>query len=371
MCLTMGRIAVTDYSYSELVVMLQEEVFVTVSPRAKIGNYVRVWHNAQVREKAIIGDHCNIGRGAYIGVGVTLGKNCKVQNYACIYEGAQLEDGVFIGPHAIITNDKYPRAVNPDMTLKGSDDWELTPTTVYKGASIGAGAVIVGGITIGAWAMVGASSVVVDNVPPHALVVGNPARIIGYVDKGGKCRNRPGRKRLIVGPVVKTIEVTEEQYNNFVQLAAVRNLHLTNSEKRLVEHHRMLKDGGVVVGEDCDAPLLPIDEMCQQLRQEVVSNIAAEYGSEGEHPFNKTEDKQIKRLLAVEVVLEDDTILLFKKGTRYTVLLNPLTGVRYEPKPKWEVTGDNLADNFRPFTRGEELTGWPAHTEVTTLEDII
>ena len=186
----------------------------TISPDAIIGENVKIWHYAQVREKAIIGDNCIISRGAYIGVSVYVGKNCKIQNYACVYKGAQLEDGVFIGPHAVITNDKYPRAVTEDGELKTTDDWRVSRTTIEKGASIGTAAVIIGGITVGRWAMVGACSVVTHDVPPHAVVVGNPAHIIGYVDKTGRTVNTP-KMRHIQGPGGKPIEVPAD-YNDLV-----------------------------------------------------------------------------------------------------------------------------------------------------------
>jgi acetyltransferase-like isoleucine patch superfamily enzyme len=132
-----------------------------------------------------LGENCIIGRGAYIGTGVHLGDNCKVQNYALVYEPADLADGVFIGPAVVLTNDTYPRAINPDGSLKSGDDWDHVGVTIEKGASIGARAVCVAPVTIGAWATVAAGAVVVKDVPPHALVVGVPARQIGWVGKSG------------------------------------------------------------------------------------------------------------------------------------------------------------------------------------------
>jgi acetyltransferase-like isoleucine patch superfamily enzyme len=152
----------------------------SVSPTAK------VWDNAQIRGGAVIGDDCIIGRGAYIGIGVHLGRACKIQNHALVYEPAQLGDGVFIGPAAVLTNDRLPRAVNPDLTLKSASDWDAVGVTVREGASIGARAVCVAPITIGAWAMIGAGSVVTRDVPAHALVVGVPAKQVGWVSKTGE-----------------------------------------------------------------------------------------------------------------------------------------------------------------------------------------
>ena len=95
-----------------------------VAASARIGDGTSIWHLAQVREDAELGEGCVIGRGAYIGSGVRLGRYCKVQNYALVYEPADLADGVFIGPAAVLTNDTYPRAVNPDLSLKSASDWE-------------------------------------------------------------------------------------------------------------------------------------------------------------------------------------------------------------------------------------------------------
>ncbi len=116
-----------------------------------------------------IGKECKIAAFAEIQRGVVLGDRCKIEAYAFIPSGVVIEDEVFVGPHAVFTNDLHPHAVG---------DWEITPTIVRKGASIGAGAVIVCGVTIGEGAMVGAGSVVTKDVPPHSLVVGNPARVI-------------------------------------------------------------------------------------------------------------------------------------------------------------------------------------------------
>ena len=156
-----------------------------VASDAVIGAGSSVWHLAQVREHASLGAGCVIGRGAYIGTGVTMGDNCKVQNYALVYEPAVLAAGVFIGPAVVLTNDTYPRAVNPDGTRKSADDWEPVGVTINEGASIGARATCVAPVTIGAWATVAAGAVVVKDVPDHALVVGVPARQIGWVGRAG------------------------------------------------------------------------------------------------------------------------------------------------------------------------------------------
>ncbi len=152
-----------------------------VSPQARIGPDTRIWHEAQVREGAVVGAGCNIGKAVYIDRDVVVGDRVKIQNRASLYRGLTVEDGVYIGPHVSFANDRYPRAVNPDGTPKTDDDWEQIPTLVREGASIGAGAVVLPGVTVGRWAMAGAGAVVTRDVPDHALVLGNPARVVGYV----------------------------------------------------------------------------------------------------------------------------------------------------------------------------------------------
>ncbi|WP_018351189.1 acyltransferase [Longispora albida] len=157
-----------------------------IDPGVKIGEGTRVWHLAQVRSGAVIGSDCNIGRGAYIGPDVTIGDRCKVHNYAMVFEPAVIEDGVFVGPGVILTNDRYPRSITPDGELKGAEDWHADPVTVRYGASLGARSVVIAGVTIGRYALVGAGSVVTRDVPDYALVAGNPARQIGWVDETGE-----------------------------------------------------------------------------------------------------------------------------------------------------------------------------------------
>jgi UDP-2-acetamido-3-amino-2,3-dideoxy-glucuronate N-acetyltransferase len=152
-----------------------------ISPDAHIGAGTRIWGQVQVREHAQIGETCNIGKGVYIDAHVRIGSNVKIQNHASVFEGVTLEDGVFIGPHVCFTNDLLPRAITLDGKLKSADDWKITPTLIKFGAAIGAGSVIICGITIGEFALIGAGSVVTHNISPHTLVFGNPAHQQGYV----------------------------------------------------------------------------------------------------------------------------------------------------------------------------------------------
>ena len=163
-----------------------------VSPEAAIGDGTKIWNEAQVRERARVGRECILGKGAYVGEGVVLGDRCKLENRASVFEGATLEDGVFVGPHAAFLNDKRPRAVTPDGRLKGAADWQVSPTHAKEGAAIGGGALILPGVTVGRWAMVGAGAVVTKDVPDFALVLGNPARQVGYVCRcGAKATDPP------------------------------------------------------------------------------------------------------------------------------------------------------------------------------------
>lgn len=157
-----------------------------VAEQALIGVGSKIWHLAQVREQAQLGRNCIVGRGAYIGSGVVVGDHCKIQNHALVYEPARLAEGVFIGPAVVLTNDTYPRAINPDGTPKSAADWDAVGVTIGRGAAIGARAVCVAPVQIGDWAMVAAGSVVTSDVPDHALVVGVPARQVGWVGATGR-----------------------------------------------------------------------------------------------------------------------------------------------------------------------------------------
>ncbi|MGO1312450.1 acyltransferase [Agrococcus casei] len=163
----------------------------------EIGDGSSIWHLAQVRGGARIGKSVVVGRGAYVGSGVNVGDGSKIQNYALVYEPADLAEGVFIGPAAVLTNDTFPRSINPDGTQKDASDWEAVGVTVERGASVGARAVCVAPVRIGAWATVAAGAVVTRDVPPHALVAGVPARRIKWVGKSGVPLEQQSDKTLL------------------------------------------------------------------------------------------------------------------------------------------------------------------------------
>lgn len=151
-----------------------------VSDTAELGVGTRVWNEAQVREGAVVGRECIIGKGVYIDANVRIGDRCKLQNGVFVFHGFNLEDGVFLGPGAMLLNDKNPRAINPDGTLRSDADWTASEGLVRYGASVGGGVVVLPGVTIGRFAMVGSGAVVTRDVVDHGLVYGNPARLKGF-----------------------------------------------------------------------------------------------------------------------------------------------------------------------------------------------
>lgn len=163
-----------------------------IHPRAEIakgavlGQGVKVWMDCQIREGVLLGDNVIVGKGTYIDKDVHVGSNTKIQNFCSLFQGVTLERGVFVGPHVCFTNDRYPRATLPDGKQKSAMDWKVESTLVKEGASIGAGSIIVCGVTLGRWSMVAAGSVVTKDVPDYALVMGSPAQVKGYVCCCGK-----------------------------------------------------------------------------------------------------------------------------------------------------------------------------------------
>jgi UDP-2-acetamido-3-amino-2,3-dideoxy-glucuronate N-acetyltransferase len=148
-----------------------------------IGEKTRIWRNVHVRPGVYIGSECTIGDGVYLDSRVHIGSRVKIQNYVSVFEGVRVADGVFIGPHVCFTNDQFPRAITPSGARQEINDWHISPTLVEYGASLGANAVIVCGITIGTFALIGAGSVVTKDVAAYALMYGNPARQHGYICK--------------------------------------------------------------------------------------------------------------------------------------------------------------------------------------------
>ena len=163
----------------------------------EIGDDTRIWHFVHVRRGARIGRACNIGKGVFIDEGARVGDGVKIQNFVSVYRGVEVADNAFLGPSVTLTNDLYPRAF--------SREWKVVPTIIEEGASIGANATIVCGVRIGRYSMVGAGTVVTRDVPPYGLVVGVPARLVGFVCKCG----RPLRKLIQIKQSVVVFECEE------------------------------------------------------------------------------------------------------------------------------------------------------------------
>lgn len=158
---------------------------------AHIGEKTKIWHNTLIRRGSSIGSNCIIGSGTSVDTGVVIGDNVKIQNDVLLYDGVTIEDGVFVGPAVTFTNDRAPRSVTPDMKPKSATDWVISNTLVKQGASLGARSVILPGLTIGKWALVGAGSIVTKDVEAYAVVVGSPARRIGWVNEACERVNEP------------------------------------------------------------------------------------------------------------------------------------------------------------------------------------
>jgi UDP-2-acetamido-3-amino-2,3-dideoxy-glucuronate N-acetyltransferase len=173
-----------------------------VDPDVALGPRTTVDARARIARGTQIGADCSIGRDVFVDGGVTIGDRVEVHHGALIYEGVAIADGVFVGPGAILTNDRYPRAIRSTAELGNAARRPIQPSTLAEGSTIGAGAVVVAGTTVGSWAMVGAGAVVTRDVPSHALVVGSPAHRIGWVcvcgarlvdSKGDPMAAEPGR----------------------------------------------------------------------------------------------------------------------------------------------------------------------------------
>ena len=156
-----------------------------VAAEAAVGEGTMVWHQAQLMPDVTVGAGCTIGKGAFLGTGTRVGDRVKIGNYANLF-GPTIEDGAFIAPMACLMEDPRPRALNPDGTSKGPDDFERLPVAVRAGATIGGGALVLPGVTVGRHAMVSAGAVVHRDVPDHAIVAGNPARQIGFACQCGR-----------------------------------------------------------------------------------------------------------------------------------------------------------------------------------------
>ena len=170
----LGRVYIGDNCVIGNYTMLEDNVVIREGSS--------IWHYTHIRKDAKIGKNCVIGNYVYIDSGVQIGDESKIQNYVPVYHGVNTEEGVFFGPNSLTTNDMIPRARTEEGEIKGSEDWQVTAIFIGKDASIGAGAVLVPGIKIGEKAIIGAGAVVTKDVPAGAVVVGNPARVLKYIE---------------------------------------------------------------------------------------------------------------------------------------------------------------------------------------------
>lgn len=184
-----------------------------VSDKATIGAGTRIWHQAQVREGAVLGERCIVGKGAYVDTDVRIGDNCKLQNGVFVFHGFNLQSGVFLGPGVMLLNDKHPRAINTDGSPKSDADWTVSQGLIGYGAAVGGGAVVLPGVNVGRMALVGAGAVVTRDVPERAIVAGNPARIRGFAcDCGhslGRQANGPATSHAC-GECGRTYEISSD-----------------------------------------------------------------------------------------------------------------------------------------------------------------
>lgn len=186
-----------------------------------VGEGSVIWHWAHILGAAKIGKHCGIGQGCFVDNLVVLGDYCRLQNGVNLFHGVTLEDGVFLGPGVTTTNDRLPRAINPDGSPMTPEGWTVSKTLIKRGASVGANATIRCGVTIGEWAMVGAGAVVTRDVPDHGLVYGNPARLEGFVCH----RGHHMRRGTVDGVLVElTCKECPTPYPVFITRAAFARL---------------------------------------------------------------------------------------------------------------------------------------------------
>jgi UDP-2-acetamido-3-amino-2,3-dideoxy-glucuronate N-acetyltransferase len=184
-----------------------------VDDGAQLGAGTRVWHFSHICSGARIGENCSLGQGVFIGHAVRMGNNVKIQNNVSVFDSVTLEDDVFCGPSMVFTNVHNPRSAVPRKE-------EYLPTHVHKGATLGANCTVVCGVTIGVYAFVGAGAVVTRDVPPYALMVGVPARQIGWMSAhgqrldlplqgAGKARcERSGQMYRLLGNQVELVDAT-------------------------------------------------------------------------------------------------------------------------------------------------------------------
>jgi acetyltransferase-like isoleucine patch superfamily enzyme len=175
----------------------------------QIGNGTKIWAYAHVMKNVSIGANCNIGDHCFIESGAVVGNNVTIKNGNMLFEGITLEDGVFVGPHVFFTNDRFPRSPRlPEAKIRYQNhDW-FSPTLIKYGATLGAAAIIIAGTTIGEFAMIGAGAVITKDVAPHALMIGNPGRLYGWVCKCGTRLNIKDDNAVcpICGLVYKMLE---------------------------------------------------------------------------------------------------------------------------------------------------------------------
>jgi UDP-2-acetamido-3-amino-2,3-dideoxy-glucuronate N-acetyltransferase len=186
-----------------------------VSELSTVGPGTRIWHQAQVREGAVIGRQCILGKGAYIDKDVHIGDFCKLQNGVFVFHGFNLEGGVFLGPGVMLLNDKHPRAITPDGSPKADADWVASQGVIEYGAAVGGGAVILPGIRVGRMALVGAGAVVTRDVPGRGVVAGNPARLRGFACDCGhslKLRSAGGRSEHACSTCGRVYELPAEAF---------------------------------------------------------------------------------------------------------------------------------------------------------------